>query len=39
LAEKMFSVAELQACKLPTLWISAVDKEGPDIRRMSGPFV
>jgi hypothetical protein len=29
LAGKLFSSPELQACKLPTLWISAVDKEKP----------
>jgi hypothetical protein len=32
LAGKVLFPSELQACKLPTLWIKAVDKEGPGIR-------
>jgi hypothetical protein len=31
LAGKVLFPSELQACKLPTLWIKAVDKEGPGI--------
>lgn len=32
LAGKVLFPSELQTCKLPTLWIKAVDKEGPGIR-------
>jgi hypothetical protein len=31
LAGKLHSRDELHVCKLPTLWISPVDKKGPDI--------
>jgi hypothetical protein len=38
LAGKALSRCELQACKLPTLWIKVVDKEGPGIRLDAGTF-
>ncbi|CCQ48302.1 hypothetical protein ARTSIC4J27_4305 [Pseudarthrobacter siccitolerans] len=38
LAGKALSRDELQTCKLPTLWIKAVDKKGPGIRLDAGTF-
>jgi hypothetical protein len=39
LAGKAFSQHELQACKLPTLWIKTVDKKGPGIHVDVGTFL